>query len=134
MADYLDYAANIKEIKGADFVLAKENDAWTLAGQHSDTATTLDTEKAEQLSRVLDLLRVTGVAGKPPAFSANEVISLDVAGEDDWRYPFQEKDSQYFVRRVGEGGSKAPVFTLSHHDYNRIAGIGPGGPAACRNG
>ena len=113
-------AGDVVEIKGADYVLKKSGDQWTLSDENGDAITgEPDLDKAKRLSEALSSLIVTGVAEEKPDFTSDEVVSLDVSGTESRRYQFLRKDDEYYLRR--DDGAR--VFTLSQYDYDSLAGV-----------
>ena len=112
-------AEGITHIKGPDFVLSKQDGAWSLTGDEEADANTdqINSEKTDQLRRALDTLTVSGVSKQPPAFDSEDVITLEVSGDGHWRYQFLHKEDQYYVK----SDHLPQVFTLSKYDYERMA-------------
>ena len=115
---------DITRIKGPDFTLKKQNDAWTLTGD-DETGTNVDqvdSEKANQLRRAFSSLTVTGVAEPSPVFDSEDVITLEVNGGSDGenqRYQFLAIDDRYYAK----SDHFPQVFTLSQYDYERLATV-----------
>ena len=107
----------ITRIKGADFVLSKQDDDWTLAGDKDvDASVEVDNEKADQLRRAFHTLTVTGVAEQSPVFDLEDVITLEVDGDEHRRYQFLAQEDQYYAK----SNHHPQVFTLSQYDYERL--------------
>lgn len=118
---------DITTIKGPDFVLSKQDGEWILASENEPGQptradhTAVDRGKADQLSRALNTLTVTGVAGQPPLFDSESITTYEVnsnnTGTDSTRYQFLSKDDEHYVK-----SDRYPqVFTLNKYDYDRIA-------------
>ena len=102
-------------IKGPDFELSLDGDAWTLADA-ADGDAQLDAAKANELVSALESLRVLRAEDGLPE---GERIVIEVATEDaSYHYEFATANDKYYVKRSDLDGA----FTISKTDYDRIAG------------
>ena len=121
-SDWLDKSLlavpKLLSIKGDNFEikLDEAQKAWEFA---DTTQQALDQEKAQALADALTTLNVIAVADNAPAFDGDGVRTLRVASSEAFSYQFMQKDSGYYVRREDVGDA---VFTISQHDYERVAG------------
>jgi len=111
-------------IVGPDYTLTQSDEGiWTLAGGEANpdaAMTPLDDDRARQLVSALANLRVQSVAGGDPAAETGQGVILEVDTADgSYRYHFHRDDEGFYVRR----DDRAPVFTLSQYDYDRITGV-----------
>ncbi|MEJ2530607.1 MAG: DUF4340 domain-containing protein [Halioglobus sp.] len=111
-------------IVGPDYTLTESEDGvWTLADGEATKGTAmapLDDDRARQLVSALANLRVQSLASGDPAAAQGQAVTIEVETADgSYRYDFYRDDESYYVRR----NDRAPVFTLSQYDYDRITGM-----------
>lgn len=125
--DWLDRSllavSNVTKVKADSYLLRKDNSDWLITSPDESETWTADVQKASELSRAMENLKVSGVAEAAPNFesavAAGDVVSLLVEGDTQRTLQLLNKDNKYYVREKGN----AQVFTLSSYDYNRLAGI-----------
>lgn len=110
-------ADEVQKIKGADYELSKNGDAWQLAAADAnEVAPQVDTSKVNELVNALESMRVLRAEDGLPE---GERVVVEVTTDDgDLRYEFATADSKYYVKR----SDRDRAFTISKTDYDRIAG------------
>ena len=111
-------------IVGPDYTLTESEDGvWTLADGEAPGGTAmapLDDDRSRQLVSALANLRVQSLASGDPAAAQGQTVTIEVeTANGSYRYEFYRDDKSYYVHR----NDRAPVFTLSQYDYDRITGV-----------
>jgi hypothetical protein len=103
-----------QSVRGADFELRKNGDAWSLADV--EAAEQLDVAKVNELVSALESLRVLRAEDTMPE---GDWVEIGVSGAGtEWQYEFLDADGKYYVKR----SDQQRAFTISQTDYERIAG------------
>jgi hypothetical protein len=106
----------VTAIKGADFELVQQDDAWQLTPQPDVVETALDPDKAKAMISALQNLRVLRVAESVPAGETHALTVTTKDGSKD--YLFTRSGSQHFIKRSDLEQS----FTISSNDYDKLGG------------
>lgn len=109
-------AGTLQRIKGVDYELSKEGDAWQMAATEADAPPTLATAKVDELVNALESLRVLRAEGGLP--EGERVVVEVTNGDGALQYEFATADSKYYVKR----SDLEQAFTISQTDYERITG------------
>ena len=110
-------ADKVEKIKGPDFELTKNGDAWQLAAASStEVAPQVDAAKANELAAALEGLRVMRAEDAMP--EGERVVVEVTTGDETLTYEFASMESKYYVKR----SDLDHTFTISQSDYERIAG------------
>ena len=112
--------ADVDSIQGPDFRIKKDGDDWQFDADSvtaTETASTLNEDKAKQLATAFSNFHVTDFSDTAPT---GEPISMEVAAAGNtWQFKFYQADDKYYVQR----NDMPQTFSLSKYDFERIAGV-----------
>lgn len=101
-------------MKGQDFEIAKQDDAWKLVALPDSSEAALDPAKADAMASAVQNLRVLRVAETVPQGESRKLSVMAKDGAHD--FVFTKAGTEYFVQR----DDRAQAFTISAVDYDKL--------------